>query len=78
MTTITKSKKGEVLTTTDTGYHADGTGPRDASGALLTSREPEGLTSASVSEMKKDILGNAKDDTTTTAADSSAATTPER
>ena len=77
MTTIIRNSKGEVVSATDTGYHPDGTGPRDANGALLSSREPEGLPSAQVAEIKKSVIG-AKDHNTTTAADSSAVTHSER
>lgn len=42
MTTILRNKDGTIAkVVTDTQYHDDGTGPRDASGQPIVEHEPE-------------------------------------
>ena len=75
MSQIIKDKDGKVLKTMpDTGYHNDGTGPRDANGVLIAPTADEadagGIEPAVVEEIKSRLaVGlNPIDDTTTPAA----------
>lgn len=77
MTTIIKTINGEVVSATDTAYHQDGTGPRDANGVLLSTREPEVLSAAQADQIKARLLGGQKA-TQKTDAGNGAASTPER
>lgn len=60
MSQIIKDKNGKVLSISDTEYHEDGTGPRDASGALImpeaASEDASGLSPDRVEEFKRQIF----------------------
>ncbi len=54
MTTITKDKKGNVLSAAaDTNYHADGTGPRNADGVLIVDGADQGISRENAQATKR-------------------------
>jgi hypothetical protein len=75
MTTIMKDKKGNVLSAAaDTTYHQDGTGPRDADGALIVEGDDRGLSTERVESAKR-ALGAATPSTPAAASPATAANT---
>ena len=75
MTTITKDKKGNVLSAAaDTNYHADGTGPRKADGVLIVDGADQGLSTERVESAKR-ALGSATPSTPAAATPATAANT---